>query len=175
MYWETDRLIITRLTMDMARDVHENSLDADTRKYLPDEVFETPEEARETVAFLMTRYDTMEGPLVYGVLTKAGHHNAGYVQLVPLEGGAWEVGCHMGEKYTGNGYATEAVKAFLPAMDERLGLKEVYGISLKENIASCRVLEKCGFETLFAGMGTYQGRQREIVRSVWREKENGKK
>jgi len=89
---------------------------------------------------------------------------------VPMEDGAWEVGYHIGGKYTGNGFATEAVKAFLPAMAELLGLKAVYGISRKENIASCRVLEKCGFETLFVGTGAYQGRQREIVKGVWRAK-----
>ena len=38
---ETERLIITEMTMDMAPDVHENSLDEDTRRFVPDEVFET--------------------------------------------------------------------------------------------------------------------------------------
>ena len=39
---ETERLIITELTMDMAMDVHKNSLDEDVRRFVPDEVFETP-------------------------------------------------------------------------------------------------------------------------------------
>ncbi len=165
---ETDRLIITELTMDMAQDVHENSLDEDTRKYVPDEVFETLEDARETVEFLMSQYGAFEGPLVYAVLTKQGSRNAGYVQMVPIDGGAWEIGYHIGAKYTGNGYATEAVKAFLPVMAATIGIGEVYGISLKENAASCRVMEKCGFENLFSGIGPYQGAQREIVKNVWR-------
>ena len=38
---ETERLIITEMTMDMAMDVHKNSLDEDTRRFVPDEVFET--------------------------------------------------------------------------------------------------------------------------------------
>ena len=46
---ETDRLVITELTPDMAQAVHENSLDEDTRRFVPDEVFETLEEAREIV------------------------------------------------------------------------------------------------------------------------------
>ena len=44
---ETERLLITEMTMEMAQDVHENSLDEDVRRFVPDEVFETPEEARE--------------------------------------------------------------------------------------------------------------------------------
>ena len=34
---ETDRLKITEMTMDMAMDVHKNSLDEDVRKFVPDE------------------------------------------------------------------------------------------------------------------------------------------
>ena len=41
MLLETDKLIITELTVDMAMDVHKNSLDEDTRRFVPDEVFET--------------------------------------------------------------------------------------------------------------------------------------
>jgi len=46
---ETDRLTITRFTMDMAEAVHLNSLDEDNRRFVPDEVFETVEEAAERV------------------------------------------------------------------------------------------------------------------------------
>ena len=53
-------------------------------------------------------------------------------------------------------------------MAERIGIREVLGICLKENAASCRVLEKCGFEKRFAGMGNYQGEEREIIRSIWK-------
>ncbi len=44
---ETERLIITEMTMDMAMDIHKNSLDEDTRRFVPDEVFETLEDAKE--------------------------------------------------------------------------------------------------------------------------------
>ena len=62
---ETNRLIITEMTMDMAMDVHENSLDEDTRAYVPDEVFETLEDAKQTLAFLISRYGSTDGPFVY--------------------------------------------------------------------------------------------------------------
>ena len=169
MIAETDRLVITELTMDMAPEVHENSLDGDNRRFVPDEVFETLEEAQEAIAYLASQYGRTEGPLVYAVIIKDGERNAGYVQMVPMEDGTWEIGYHIGAGYTGNGYATEAVRAFLPVMAERIGIREVYGICLKENAASCRVLEKCGFERLFAGTGNYQGARREIVKSIWKK------
>ena len=163
---ETERLIITDFTLDMAEDVHLNSLDEDNRRFVPDEVFETVEEARETVAFLMSRYGGAEGPFVHPILLKTGE-NIGYVQLVNI-GDGWELGYHIAKAYTGKGYATEAARAFLPAMAEKYQLKEIYGICLLDNRASARVMEKCGFTNLFTGVGPYQGEQRPIVRNIWK-------
>ena len=165
---ETDRLIITEMTMDMAMDVHENSLDEDTRRFVPDEVFETLEDAKETIEFLMSQYGSAEGPLVYAMITKDENKNIGYVQLVPIGEGKWEIGYHVAKAFTGNGYATEAVKAFLPVMAERVGISEVYGIRLLENAASGRVLEKCGFQTFFTGEGPYHDGVYVINKGVWR-------
>ena len=165
---ETDRLVITEMTMDMAMDVHKNSLDEDTRKFVPDEVFETLDDAKETIEFLMSQYGSTDGPLVYAVLTKDGNKNIGYVQLVPIDDEKREIGYHIAKAYTGNGYATEAVKAFLPVIAERVGITEVYGIRLLENVASGRVLEKCGFETFFTGEGPYHDGVYEISKSVWK-------
>jgi len=65
------------------------------------------------------------------------HENIGYVQAVPI-GDEWEVGYHIASKYTGNGYATEAVKAFVPLIMKRLNIKRIWGICRGDNIASCR-------------------------------------
>ncbi len=165
---ETDRLIITEMTMDMAMDVHKNSLDENTRRFVPDEVFETLEDAKETLEFLISQYGSNEGPLVYAVITKDENRNIGYVQLVPIGDGKWEIGYHITKASTGNGYATEAVKAFLPVMAERVGINEVYGIRLLENVASGRVLGKCGFQTFFTGEGPYHDGVYEISKGVWK-------
>ena len=165
---ETDRLVITEMTMDMAEAVHKNSLDEDTRKFVPDEVFETLEDAQETIEFLMSRYETAEGPFVYALITKEDNNNIGYVQLVSIDDGKWEIGYHVAKPYTCRGYATEAVRAFLPVMAKKLGISEVYGIRLSENKASGKVLEKCGFRSFFTGAGAYHGGIHEIDKSVWK-------
>lgn len=90
--------------------------------------------------------------------------NIGYVQAVPLDGGGWEVGYHVGGKFTKNGYATEAVKAFLPVVMKRVGIDKIAGICVAENVASQKVMEKCGFVPDFKGIDNYQGEQREICR-----------
>ncbi len=162
---ETERLTITEFTPDMAEAVHMNSLDEDTRRFVPDEVFETVEEAAETIDFLSSQYGGTEGPLVYPVLTKDGA-NVGYVQAVPLDEGQWEVGYHIGGAYTKRGYATEAVSAFLPVIMQKLGIDKISGICVSENLASRRVMEKCGFRLEYEGEGEYQGEKRNIARYV---------
>lgn len=167
MLIETERLIITEFTMDMAQAVQENSVDEDNKRFVPDEVWESVEEVEETLEFLMSQYGSFEGPLVYPIILKETRDNIGYVQLCPIENGNWEIGYHIGKKYTGNGYATEAVKAFLPVITEQAGIFEVYGICLVENVASLAVMRKCGFVNVFCGIDKYQGVDREIVKNIW--------
>ncbi|NLD84189.1 MAG: GNAT family N-acetyltransferase [Clostridiales bacterium] len=170
LYIEGERLLITEFSSEMSPDVHRNSLDEDNRRFVPDEVFETEEEAREALAFLMSRYEGNAGPFVYPVLLKTGE-NIGYVQAAPI-GNGWEAGYHIAKPYTGRGYAAEAVSAFLPVIARQLDIDRVEGVCLKENAASVRVLEKCGFRRLYAGPGRYQGEERAIVKTVWTAPEN---
>lgn len=164
---KTERLTITTFSMDMTQSVYENSQDDDTRRFVPDEVYESAEEAFAAIEFLMSRYDSIDGPFVYPIITNDGGQNIGYVQLCQIDVGNWEIGYHIAKQFTGQGYATEAVKAFLPALAQKLNIKEVYGICLAENAASVHVLEKCGFVQVFQGMGDYQGKESQIVKTVW--------
>ncbi|MBQ8231275.1 MAG: GNAT family N-acetyltransferase [Lachnospiraceae bacterium] len=163
---ETERLIITEFDMSMAESVHINSLDEDNRRFVPDEVFETVEEAAETVEFLMGCYTSGEGPLVYPVLLKNGTY-IGYVQAVPFDDGTWEIGYHIGGNYTKQGYATEAVTAFLPIVMKQIEITEIAGICLAENVASVKVMERSGFTKLYEGNGNYQGQERAICKFIY--------
>ena len=158
------RLYITEFDENMAEVVHINSLDEDNRRFVPDEVFETIEEASETISALISYYSRGDAPLVYPILLNDGR-NIGYVQAVPLQNG-WEIGYHVAKPFTGNGYATEAVNAFLPQIMRRLGIAQIHGECLADNIASRRVLEKCGFVLAFEGVGLYQGEERQICRYI---------
>ncbi|MBQ2551646.1 MAG: GNAT family N-acetyltransferase [Treponema sp.] len=168
MQIKTERLTITKFSQSMARSVYENSRDEDNRRFVPDEVYESSEEARKAIEFLMSRYDSTDGPFVYPIIKNDDGKNIGYVQLCKLDDGAWEIGYHIAKRFTGKGYATEAVKAFLPVMAKKLNIKEVFGICLAENTASVRVLGKCGFVQIYQGIGNYQGNEAEIVKTVWK-------
>ncbi len=161
---ETSRLVITDFRSDMAKAVHLGSLDEDTRRFLPDEVFETEAIAADVIADLMECYGGTEGPFVHPIMADGVY--AGYVQLVPIESG-WEIGYHVVKDMTGRGYATEAVRAFLPVMMDKLSLTQVAGICDAENVASIRVLEKCGFARVYEGEAVYHGEMKPVVKMIY--------
>lgn len=162
MQIETDRLLITEFDENMIESVHLNSLDDDNRRFVPDEVFDTIDKAREAVKWFISCYQGNEGPFVYPLLLQNGK-NIGYVQAVQIENG-WEIGYHVSKSYTSNGYSTEAVISFLPVIMKQLKISNIYGICLAENVASQRVLDKCGFVLEYAGLGIDHGIERPICR-----------
>lgn len=165
MYIKAERFVITELAMDMCIDYHKNSIDDDNRRFVPDEVCETVEEAEKTLKWLIESYSTPKGPFVYPIITKDGM-NIGYVQACSL-GSEYEIGYHIAQKYTRKGYATEAVKVFLPVIMEMLQIDKIYGIVLEENIASHKVLERNGFKLIYKGIGKYQGEDRALRKYIF--------
>ena len=153
------------MDQSMCEDVFHNSQDKNNKRFVPDEVFDSLEEASEVVNQIIKSYENKDGPFVYAVIRKEDSKNIGYVQLVKIEEG-WEIGYHIAEAFTGNGYATEAANLFLKHLKDNTQIKEIYGIALANNKASRRVLEKCGFELIFEGIGLYQGRKRKIIKTI---------
>ena len=86
----------------------------------PDEVFETLEEARETIEFLISVYGTNDGPQVHPVITRQDGKNIGYVQMVPMEDGTWEIGYHIAKAYTGKRIRNGSCEGF-PSGNGRTG------------------------------------------------------
>lgn len=162
---ENSVLQIVKLNQSMSNDIYLNSQDDNNRKYVPDEVFDSLEETVEVVSNLIANYEKKGGPFVYAVIRKSDDTNLGYVQLIKIMEG-WEIGYHIALPYTGNGYATEAVILFLEYIKSHTNLKEIIGIALASNKASRRVLEKCGFELIFEGIGLYQGSKRKIIKTI---------
>ena len=163
---QSERLQITHLQPGMAKRLHELSLDENNRRFVPDEVFETEKAAAEVIAELTECIEQQEGPQVYAVLLKDGTL-IGHVQAVPLKEG-WEIGYHIGQPYTGCGYATEAVQSFLPEIMNSLHITEMLGVCLSANTASARVMEKCGFVKTFEGMDDYQGTPSPVSKYIYK-------
>ena len=78
--------------------------------------------------------------------------------FIDPEFGKREVTYWIGRKYWGKGIATKALSKFL---DEVKG-RPIYARAAKDNVASIRVLEKCGFKIIGYGEGFANARGKEI-------------
>jgi len=163
----TDRLEICEFSHDMASGLCAVSCEEGGRIFLPDEVCETEEAAHQAISRFIAEYNGTRGPFVYALHTRQGRRYVGHVECAVTNDGLWEVGVHVSQNEAGKGYASEALLAFMPAMAGRLGTDCLYGICLEENIASRRMLEKCGFKLKYCGKGRYLGREKDIRKYIW--------
>ena len=81
-----------------------------------------------------------------------------------LEGGEREVSYWIGRPHWGRGVATQALRQFLAERAER----PLYARAAKDNLASIRVLERCGFKACGEGRGFAEARGAEIEELVFR-------
>jgi ribosomal-protein-alanine N-acetyltransferase len=74
---------------------------------------------------------------------------AGGIGVVPgrdVNSHSGEIGYWLGEPHWGQGIATAAVRGFVPWVAATFGLRRLFAEIFATNLASMRVLEKCGFE-----------------------------
>jgi RimJ/RimL family protein N-acetyltransferase len=88
----------------------------------------------------------------------------GHVSSYYDEDGKPEVTYWLGKSYWGKGVASKALSAFLL----HVKVRPLYGRAAKDNIASLRVLEKCGFTRIGEGKGFANARGEEIEEFVLR-------
>ena len=164
---ETERLIITEFDTSFAGTVQRLSVEASNREFIPDEVFETENDAEECIERLIKAYQGTEGPFVYPILLKNGRIHFGHIQAAGIGGGQWEIGYHIGEAWQNKGYATEAVRYFTPYIMLKLNICCLYGIVRADNLASVKVLEKSGFSLEEERTASYHGKPALIRRYVY--------
>lgn len=80
------------------------------------------------------------------------------------EFGQPEVSYWLGKNYWGKGVATKALSAFL----DHVKVRTLYARAAKDNIASQRVLEKCGFILVGEGKGFANARGEEVEEFILR-------
>ena len=90
-------------------------------------------------------------PLCHVIEERSSAAIAGFCQVRHQSGDladkfVYLVGFWLAREFWGRGYATEAVREILKLMDARWVRRRTFAKTHPENIASGRVLEKCGFE-----------------------------
>ncbi len=81
----------------------------------------------------------------YAIVVKEGDVLCGAISVtLHLEHKRGELGYWIGEEHWNHGYATEAAKGIIDFCFVHLNLNKVFAQYMKHNLASERVLEKCG-------------------------------
>ena len=171
LFIETKRMQIKEWSEELADAVCAISQDESTRQYLPDEVFGSIDEAQERIRELLNNRETGEGSQVFPVLLKTGEL-IGHVGICPLEDWAekaWEIEYHISEARRGQGYAVEAVNAFVPIIMERFHLHNLRGFCPQEHTASVRVMERCGFHKYREKDVRYYGKPTRLLYYIYEE------
>ena len=143
MLLETKRLNITNFNISDAKEIFEFSQENSMKQWIPNQVYGDIKEAKETLEFLISKYDEKQFPFVYAVRLK-DDTLIGHVGLSKINQGI-EIGYAVGEKFQNCGYATEAVLCYSDWGKKQFGIPALYGIVKYKNMASCKVLQKSGF------------------------------
>jgi RimJ/RimL family protein N-acetyltransferase len=122
-------------------------------EFLPDR-FDSPADMRETIEWLISNYSM---PMSRIVRITLGVHERdlpeiprGFVSFGPLpeDAAKRELAYAIHPAFTGQGYATEACRAFLEWIGEVFAVSPIYASIHRRNVSSLRVAEKLGFKPL---------------------------
>ena len=142
--FETERLVIRRLTEDDFEDFFRLHGDADVMKYI------RPAKSREeALAFLkqiIADYDNLPGLGRWAMYSKTDPSFSGSFAVIPVQkSDDIQIGYLMAKEHWGKGYASEAALGGLQYVFNELKRDRVAGITFPRNIASQKVLLKHGF------------------------------
>lgn len=144
----TQRLILRQFTHEDIQKIYQMSLEEGMKEFIPDQVYENEEEARQIVEYLMLQYasdpEPDKAPYVLGIELKETRELIGHVGLSAIKEGI-EIGYAIEDKYQGKGFATEAVKAMSERALKEIKLNFLWGIVDKNNTGSIKVLQKAGY------------------------------
>jgi RimJ/RimL family protein N-acetyltransferase len=146
--FETDRLRFRPITPDDAEAMMELNSDFEVVQYTGDVAFESVEAAREFLAGRLEVYHKYKRGRLIAELKSTGEILGWAGLRYDPEQDETDVGYRFHKKFWGNGYATESAKAFIDYGFNVLGLDRIVAHARKENVASLRVLEKCGMKII---------------------------
>lgn len=142
---ETER---TRLTLLMESDLPAMtamSKEPDTFRFIKKLRIMTDKEYQRFLKLKLRQIRTKTG-YHWAVWLKSDGSFVGAVNLNPIAGSSrMQIGCQLMRQYWGQGLASELTERVVEFAVDKAGLKEVYGVFEKDNLASRRLLDKLGF------------------------------
>lgn len=147
----TERLILRELRQSDVDSLFELDSNPQVHRYLGNKPILKIEQVEEIITNIRKQYVDY-GVVRWATIEKSSGKFIGWSGLKYITD-SWnnkrnfhDVGYRFIPKYWGKGYATESTKAALEYAFNTLELNEVFGTCHEKNIASRRVLEKCGLK-----------------------------
>lgn len=141
---ETDRLVLRRIIVDDAKMMYKNwTNDPEVSKYVTWNCHGNLEATIEYAKYKESRYEK-EYCFDWIVILKETAEAIGEIEAVKvsLASSLVEVGYCFGSKYWNQGYATEALKAFIQYMFRIVNVEKVIACHMSSNPASGKVMLK---------------------------------
>lgn len=143
---ETPRLLLQRLALEDAPFILRLVNEPSWLRFIGDRGVHSLEDARRYLADGPLRSYEKNGFGLYRIEAREGGASLGICGLLRREGlDAVDIGFALLPEHCGGGIATEAARAVLGEA-RALGLRRVLAITVAENAASIRVLQKLGME-----------------------------
>lgn len=144
--FETDRLVLQPTSIEDAAFILTLLNTPKWLKFIGDRKVKTLSEAKDYITIKMLPQLQRLGFSNYTVIRKSDHKRVGTCGLFDREGlEGIDVGFAFLPDYEQKGYAYEAANELKNQAGTLFGIKELHGITLKENVGSQRLLEKLGF------------------------------
>lgn len=137
---ETERLILRPLTVADAEEVFEWVSDERVARYM---IYNTYQSVEQVVEWLK-HVETVTDDYNFGYVRKSDGKLIGSGNIGPSDNDFWVFGYNFRYDCWRNGYATEATKAMIAYVYEHFGARKFASSHAVENMASGRVMEKCG-------------------------------
>lgn len=143
---ETDRLLLRTFTGDDSALIYELNRDPEVTRYTCDPMLDLPQAKRVLDEVILPQYALYHHGR-WATHLKLNLEFIGWCGLkyVP-ERNEIDLGYRFMKKFWGKGYATEAAFGCLQYGFTGLSLQRITARALPENLASIRVLEKCGMQ-----------------------------
>lgn len=157
----TERLVLRQITLDDAKDMFEMRSDSGAMKYIPRPIAQKLEDAEALIRLMQTTVDTKEG-IVWGISFKNDPKLIGSIGFYrpKKEHFRAEVGYQLNRNYWQQGITYEAILPILDFAFDKMKCHTIEAVIDPENVASERLLQKCGFvkEAHFKENGFFDGR-----------------
>lgn len=143
---ETERLILRTFNIEDAQLIFELNEDPVVTRYTGDPIKDLPQAKLILEQIILPQY------ALYNHGRWAAHikQNMQFIGWCGLKNRPElkeiDLGYRLKKNFWGNGYATEAAYSCLKYGFEKLNLDRIVGRAMSQNIASIRVLEKCGMQ-----------------------------